>query len=138
MINSKKQESRPRGSVSYPMEYYKIDTEDPDNDLPYHWHIEFEFIHILRGEYTLFAGTKEYVLKTGDFFLMSSGILHGDSERFRGKCVYESLVFDPNIMMINNYLTVPFLERLMEGEFYFSILRNTEYAEAFIFLVFTM
>ena len=130
MINSKKQESRPRGSVSYPMEYYKINTEDPDYDLPYHWHIEFEFIHILRGEYTLFAGTKEYVLKTGDFFLMSSGILHGDSERFRGKCVYESLVFDPNIMMINNYLTVPFLERLMEGEFYFSILRNTEDAEA--------
>ena len=126
MINAKKQESRPRGSVSYPMEYYKIDTSEPDYDLPYHWHIEFEFIHILRGEYTLFAGTREYVLKTGDFFLMSSGILHGDSERFRGKCVYESLVFDPNIMMINNYVTDTFLERLIEGENYFSILQNTD------------
>ena len=126
MINAKKQESRPRGSVSYPMEYYKIDTSEPDYDLPYHWHIEFEFIHILRGEYTLFAGTREYVLKTGDFFLMSSGILHGDSERFRGKCIYESLVFDPNIMMINNYITGTFLERLIEGENYFSILQNTD------------
>ncbi len=126
MINAKKQESRPRGSVSYPMEYYKIDTSEPDYDLPYHWHIEFEFIHILRGEYTLFAGTREYVLKTGDYFLMSSGILHGDSERFRGKCIYESLVFDPNIMMINNYITDTFLERLIEGENYFSILQNTD------------
>lgn len=129
MINAKKQESRPRGSVSYPMEYYRINTEEPDYDLPYHWHIEFEFIHILRGEYTLFAGTREYVLKAGDFFLMSSGILHGDSERFRGKCVYESLVFDPNIMMINNYATVPFLERLIEGENYFSILQITDDGE---------
>ena len=126
MINAKKQESRPRGSVSYPMEYYRIDTSEPNYDLPYHWHIEFEFIHILRGEYTLFAGTREYVLKAGDFFLMSSGILHGDSERFRGKCIYESLVFDPNIMMINNYATVPFLERLIEGENYFSILHCTD------------
>lgn len=124
MINAKKQESRPRGSVSYPMEYYRIDTEAPDYDLPYHWHIEFEFIHILRGEYTLFAGTREYVLKPGDFFLLSSGILHGDSERFRGKCIYESLVFDPNIMQINNYLTGSFLERLIEGEYYFSILKQ--------------
>ena len=74
----------------------------------------------------MFAGTREYVLKAGDFFLMSSGILHGDSERFRGKCIYESLVFDPNIMMINNYATVPFLERLIEGENYFSILQCTD------------
>lgn len=119
MINSKKQESRQRGSVSFPMEYYKIDTSLPDYDLPYHWHVEFEFIHILRGEYTIFAGSKEYVLKAGDFFLMSSGILHGDSEGFRGNCIYESLVFDPNIMRINNYLTEPFLEKLIDGELFF-------------------
>lgn len=124
MINSKKQESRPRGSVSYPMEYYRINTADPDYDLPYHWHIEFEFIHILKGRYDLFAGSKEYCLKAGDFFLVSSGILHGDSEQFRKGCIYESLVFDPNIMQINNYLTINFLEKLIDGEYYFSIMQE--------------
>lgn len=124
MINSKKQESRPRGSVSYPMEYYRINTADPDYDLPYHWHIEFEFIHILKGQYDLFAGSKEYCLKAGDFFLVSSGILHGDSEQFRKGCIYESLVFDPNIMQINNYLTINFLEKLIDGEYYFSIMQE--------------
>lgn len=121
MINSKKQESRPRGSVSFPMEYYKIDTTEENYDLPYHWHTEFEFIHILHGEYTLFAGIKEYVLKPGDFFLMSSGVLHGDGEGFEEKCIYESLVFDPNIMRINNYLTEPFLDKLIDGEYFFLI-----------------
>ena len=64
MINSKGQESRPRGTISFPMEYYNIDTSVPDYNLPYHWHTEFEFIHILRGEYTIFAGTKEGRLLT--------------------------------------------------------------------------
>ena len=124
MINSKKQESRPRGSVSYPMEYYRINTADPDYDLPYHWHIEFEFIHILKGQYDLFFFFFEYWFKAGVFFLVSSGILHGDSEQFRKGCIYESLVFDPNIMQINNYLTINFLEKLIDGEYYFSIMQE--------------
>ena len=126
MINSKGQESRPRGTIAFPMEYYNIDTSVPDYNLPYHWHTEFEFIHVLRGEYTIFAGTKEYDLKAGDFFLLSSNVIHGDSEEFRGECVYESLVFDPSMMRIANYLTEPFIEKLSEGELFFILRPKTD------------
>ena len=108
------------------MEYYNIDTSVPDYNLPYHWHTEFEFIHVLRGEYTIFAGTKEYDLKAGDFFLLSSNVIHGDSEEFRGECVYESLVFDPSMMRIANYLTEPFIEKLSEGELFFILRPKTD------------
>ena len=119
MINSKGQESRPRGTIAFPMEYYSIDTSVPDYDLPFHWHTEFEFIHILRGDYTIFAGTKEYALKAGDFLLLSSNVIHGDNEESRGICAYESLVFDPSMIRIPNYLTEPFIEKISEGELYF-------------------
>lgn len=126
MINSKKQESLPRGSVSFPIEYYKIDTSEPSYDLPVHWHVDFEFIHILRGGYTLVSAAQEYELKPGDYFLMSSGILHGDSPNFRGKCIYESVVFEPSMLKIQNYVTEQFLDKLTEGELFFSLFFNQE------------
>ena len=60
-----------------------------------HWHKEFEIIRVVSGLFEVHLGGVQYTLSSGDIMLVDCGMLH------RGEptdCVYECLVFDPNML----------------------------------------
>lgn len=117
MINSRKQESVQRGNAFFPIQYYLIDTTNPLYNLPLHWHLEFELIHIIQGSYTMFIGNSERVLHPDDICFLTGGILHGDGKEI-GQCLYESVVFDPDMVRLKNYSSDEFIAKMVERQIY--------------------
>lgn len=95
-------ESLQRGTVFFPLQYYFCNTADPYYDLPLHWHVEFELIHIISGVYTMFITNHEVPLHEGEICFLPGGILHGDGQN-KGKSLYESVVFDIDMLQLHSY-----------------------------------
>ena len=117
MINSRKQESVQRGNAFFPIQYYMIDTSNPLYNLPLHWHLDFELIHIIQGNYTMFIGNSERTLHQGDICFITGGILHGDGKDVE-KCLYESVVFDPDMLRLKNYSSDEFIGKMIDRQIY--------------------
>lgn len=84
-------EERQRGTREFPVEFHHIDSHHPRYAMPYHWHMEFELLRVLKGEFCLTLDGQEFSLQAGDYALIGGGILHGGFPR---NCVYECIVFD--------------------------------------------
>lgn len=116
MIDSHKREYVNRGNALFPMQYYQCNTSEPLYNLPLHWHSDFEILHITEGEYNMFIGDSEKVLRTGDMAFLSGGVLHGDGAALL-PCRFESAVFDPQMLRQRLYEQDAFLQLLL-GENY--------------------
>ena len=46
-------EFRPRRRFDFPIEFHHVDHNHPRFHMPYHWHIEYEIVYIVRGGLTL-------------------------------------------------------------------------------------
>ncbi len=102
-------ECRQRGTVDFPIEYHYVDHTHPQYEMPFHWHIEYEIIRILDGEFGLFLDGTEYLLQKDDIAFIKDGKLHGGSPK---DCTYECIVFDFNILRQRSFLTDSFLKKI--------------------------
>ena len=46
-------ESSTRGTFDFPIELYYVDKMHPRYEMPFHWHMEFELMLVLSGEFSL-------------------------------------------------------------------------------------
>lgn len=92
-------EDRQRGTVDFPFEFYHVDQHFPRYIMNYHWHIEYEFIRILKGELHANLDGKEVLAQEGDILFINGGTLHSGVPY---ACVYECLVFDMNSFIRHN------------------------------------
>ena len=107
-------ESKPRGTANFPIERYHVDCRDPRFQMAYHWHLEFEIIRILSGDFALTRDEQEYALRAGDLVFLSSGALHGGTPS--PDCVYECLVFDPGMLLRKDVAGQVEFQRMTDGE----------------------
>ena len=85
-------ESRQHGSPDFPFSYFFVDETHPRYQMPYHWHKEWEIIHVISGEIHLTLDDAVYTAKAGEVFLVRDGMLHsGIPEQ---GCVYECFLLD--------------------------------------------
>ena len=89
-------ESKQRGSLDFPLEYHYLDENHPRYQMPYHWHEEYELLHILSGEFDLTLDDTAIVLHPGDVAFISAEQLHGGIPR---DCIYECIVFDMRLLL---------------------------------------
>ena len=47
-------ESSTRGTFDFPIELYYVDKMHPRYEMPFHWHMEFELMLVLSGEFSTF------------------------------------------------------------------------------------
>lgn len=92
-------EDKQRGTLDFPFEYYHVTPNYPRYYMNYHWHMEYEFIRILEGEFYVTLDGKEITALPGDFLVINSGTLHSGIPH---DCVYECLVFDMNAFLRHN------------------------------------
>jgi len=108
------------GTLEFPVAYYFVDKHHARYDMPLHWHKEWEIIHVLRGQFTLFADGSRYTAEAGDCFLLPEGIMHGGTPQ---NCVYQCLVFDlhscyRDITMVKKYLRPLYRNQLIPQLYY--------------------
>lgn len=104
-------ENKQRGTVDFPFEFYHLDQHHPRYIMNYHWHIEYEMIRILSGEFHATLDGKEVLAKEGDVLFINSGTLHSGIPR---ACVYECLVFDMNVFLRHNPMCRPLIQDIID------------------------
>lgn len=84
-------ERQARGSFDFPIELYYVDAMHSRYEMPFHWHMEHEFILILEGQFSITLDAETHLLQKGDCVFIPSGVLHGGTPH---QCIYECVVFD--------------------------------------------
>lgn len=84
-------EKKQRGRFDFPAESYYVDPSHPQYTMPFHWHMECEFIHIIKGSFPLSLGSETKQLQENECLFIPGGVIHGGSPE---DCIYECLVFD--------------------------------------------
>ena len=104
-------ERKIRGTFDFPIEFYHIDSQHPQYAMPYHWHVEYEIIRILEGNFTVSLDENEYTAKEGDVIFINSGTLHAGIPE---NCVYECIVFDMNMLMKKDTISQKYIQDIMK------------------------
>ena len=121
-------ENKQRGSKEFPIDYHYIDVKHPHYHMPYHWHQEYEIIHILQGRFSITLNSTEYSLEKDDLCFISDGILHGGRpiplEQTGNHCIYECIVFDMDLLRNRGYASDQFLRDLVHHKIYINPIVN--------------
>ena len=121
MINSLTfHESEQHGTLDFPAEYFYLDANHPRYNMAFHWHKEWEIIHVLEGTFTAHADDTVFVAHAGDTVLIRDGMLHGGTP---DNCVYECFLFDlhglfRNLDMVKKYLRPVYRQQILPEIFY--------------------
>lgn len=107
-------ESQQRGSVLFPLQYNFCNTANPFYDLWLHWHTEFEIIRIESGSYNIFINDRQQTLNAGDICFIPGKVIHGDAPD-KGKCKYESAVFDIELIRLHGFSPDAFITDMISG-----------------------
>lgn len=110
-------ETIPRGSIVFPMQYSLCNTVNPYYDLPLHWHDEFELIHVISGNYTMFIADHEITLNKGDLCIIPGKLIHGDGKE-KTKCLFESVVFDIDLLRQHSYSPDTFISDILNNNIF--------------------
>lgn len=89
-----------RGIFSFPVEYHYVTNHHPRFNMPYHWHIQYELIRVLKGTFVLSIDENEFVAKAGDVLFINEGCVHG-GKAVSEDTVYECMVFDRKMFETN-------------------------------------
>ena len=89
-------EERKHGTFEFPFEFYHVGPAHPRYEMSYHWHIEYEVIRILKGQFLMTINENEFVADAGDVIFVKGGLLHGGIPR---DCLYECIVFNLDSLM---------------------------------------
>jgi len=65
-------ESSTRGTFDFPIELYYVDKMHPRYEMPFHWHMEFELMLVLSGEFSLLIDGRSYPKKSKTKSAMSA------------------------------------------------------------------
>lgn len=89
-------EAKQRGSLDFPVDYHCLDADHPRYQMPYHWHEEYEILHVIEGEFDLTLEEEGITLHPGDVAFVAAEQLHGGVPR---QCIYECIVFDMRLLL---------------------------------------
>ena len=92
-------EENKHGTFDFPIEFYHVGPTHPRYEMSYHWHIEYEIIRILKGEFLMTIGEEEFLARAGDIIFVKGGLLHGG---IPVKCMYECIVFNLDALMTSS------------------------------------
>ncbi len=117
-------ESRQRGTADFPLEYHHVSPSHPQYNMSLHWHVEFEFIRILKGSLKIIIDDQAFFVPSGSFIFIPAGALH---EGIPYDCEYECIVFDINMLMNKNDSCCRFIRKIIDHEVEIPYVHNGSY-----------
>ncbi len=109
------QELIDHGTGAFPVACYHDDFRTMN--VPWHWHPEWEAVHIVDGTCTVAAGQQKRILHAGEGFFINSGVLHGCWDLENSGCVFHSVVFHPRLVggSLDSIMHLNYVLPLMEN-----------------------
>lgn len=103
-------ESKQRGTKEFPVEFHYVDQSHPQYVMPFHWHLDYEFVRVISGTFFITLDGEEHELNKEEFCFIPAGVLHGG---IPVNCVYECIVFDIELLRCRNFAPDTFLRNLV-------------------------
>lgn len=107
-------ESKQRGTMDFPLEFYHVTQSHPQYFMRIHWHVEFEFIRVLEGNLLLTIDEQEFNIPKNSSVFIPSGALH--SAIPENDCIYDCIVMDPNMLLNKSNTCCRFIQQIMNHE----------------------
>lgn len=107
-------EIKQHGTGDFPIELYHVEHAHPRYEMSAHWHNEIEIIRVIGGVLHVRLNNNSYMVKSGEIIFVNPETVHQASPE---DCVYECLVFDPDVLPAFGDGTVHFVESLKEHEY---------------------
>ena len=95
-VGDDKRELVTHGTLDFPFGCY-LDDMVREN-VPWHWHDEFDAAVVLHGKVSVTIGTDSFILSHGDGFFVNSGVLHSATRLDGDHCCMLSIVFHPRLI----------------------------------------
>lgn len=95
-VDQSKRELVIHGTRELPVACYGDDLQR--NDVPWHWHEEFEAIVVVEGTMVLGVGNTTEVILEGDGCFINSGLIHSCWAQEGSACRIRSVVFHPDFI----------------------------------------
>ncbi len=96
-LNAAQRELLPHGTPEFPCAgYAERHTDQPGDAIPWHWHTEWEIIHISAGALQVRIPAAVYPLSAGDCIVINAGVPH--SAAAQPLCELHALVFSPLLL----------------------------------------
>lgn len=106
-------EDAQHGTHKFPLAYYCVSQNHPRYQMPYHWHKEYEIIHIREGSLNLSLDGEEIAAEQGDILFIPGGAIHGGTPQHS---VYECVVFDLGILPAQTEAQRTFMRQITSQE----------------------
>lgn len=107
-------ESKQRGTMDFPIDFYHVTPNHPQYHMRIHWHVEFEFIRVLEGTLQLTIDEQELNIPQNSVVFIPAGALHSGIPQ--DSCVYDCIVLDPNMLMNKSDSCCKFIRKIMNHE----------------------
>jgi len=88
-------EDKKRGTDSFPIEFGHLTEQHPRYYMELHWHVDFEFIRVTKGNLVLTLNGQTFNLKKGMTAFIPSGLLHTAIPQ--NACIYDCAVLGHNM-----------------------------------------
>lgn len=82
-----------RGTFDFPLQLYYVDRDFPRFTMPFHWHLEFEIVRVLKGKFELSLDGNTDLLEEGDCAWIGGGVVHGGTPQ-DDRTAYQCVIFD--------------------------------------------
>jgi len=92
-------EHRQHGTFRFPIALYSENPHTPRYIMTFHWHTQYELVHILSGSFSISLNGEKHLFKAGDVVFIPDGVIHGGVPE---NCVYDCVVFDPHMLLSDN------------------------------------
>jgi len=102
-------ELKQHGTPEFPIELYHIDKNHPKYEMAHHWHSNIEIIRVLQGSLRITLNNRELNATEGDIIIVNTEVVHGGTPE---NCVYECIVFNPDLLRISDTDNLAFLDDL--------------------------
>lgn len=115
--NRENKEDRQHSTPLIPYSYYEVNIPEALNNVPMHWHSEFELNRILRGKGEFICGDDHFIAQAGDYLLVPPNMLHAAYPLEHHELVYQVLVFHPAMVGANSNdrCTIECIRPIMNG-----------------------
>lgn len=95
-VSGDQRELTKHGTVSFPAAFYHDDLGR--EEVPWHWHEEWEAVFVPSGCCIVAAGQEKYTLQQGQGFFVNTGVFHGCWDLEHSQCRFHSMVFHPRLV----------------------------------------
>ena len=106
MVDHSLKELTEHRTVVLPIACYETTINQNINGyIPLHWHDEFQFVHIVKGEAIFQINEENIFVQEGEGLFINSGCLHMAKDRNDSECAYICLNVSPSFVLSQELYT---------------------------------